>query len=101
MKKYAACIALLFFAAVSAFAHGGTGKKVMGTITKVENMKIHLKLKDGHDSDIALTAKTRFEIGEKTATVKDAVAGRRAVVSLAKDGTAEEVSLGKMGATNK
>ncbi|HVT04022.1 MAG TPA: hypothetical protein VHL58_11695 [Thermoanaerobaculia bacterium] len=101
MRKYTACVVLMFFASVSAFAHGGTGKKVMGTISKVEATRIHLKLKDGHDSDITLTAKTRFEIGEKTATMKDAVVGRRAVVSLAKDGTAEEVSLGKMSMMKK
>lgn len=101
MKNYAAVAVLALFATVSAFAHGGGHKKIMGTITKIDATMIHVKSADGHDNDVKLTAKTRFEIGEKKASFKDAVAGRRAVIAIATDGTAEEVSLGKMTTKKK
>lgn len=81
---------------VVVFAHGGSHKKVMGTISKIEATKLHITTADSHDSDVALTSKTRFTLNKKASSLKAVKAGMRVVVELSSNGTAEAIHLGKM-----
>lgn len=96
MKKLVAMTVLALFASVAAFAHGGAHKKVMGTITNLDGQTLHIKTKDGHDSHVSLTSKTKYVLSGKAAAAKDIKTGMRVVVNLATDGTAEQVQLGKI-----
>lgn len=77
-------------------AHGGSHKRVMGTISKVEAANIDITTADGHEVAVALTSKTHFMTHKKKAEAEDAKVGMRVIVELSTDGTAETVRLGKM-----
>lgn len=55
---------------VVALAHGGTHKKVVGTISKVETTKLHITTKDAHDSDVTITSKTKFMLNKRAKTIQ-------------------------------
>lgn len=78
-------------------AHGGSHKKVTGTISRIESAELHVTTKDGHDTHVVLTSTTSFVNDKKKASRKDAKVGMRVVVELTSDGkNAEKVHLGKM-----
>lgn len=81
---------------VVALAHGGSHKKIMGTISKVEAARLHITTKDGHDSDVTITSNTKFDLNKKASSMKAVQRGMRVVVELSSKGTAEMVHLGKM-----
>lgn len=91
-------IAVLVVAAlpVVALAHSGSHKKVMGTISKIEATRLHITTKDGKDSDVKITSKTKFTLNKKASSLKAAKPGMRVVVELSSKGPAETVHLGKM-----
>jgi len=98
-KRIIAMLILILALPAVLLGHGGSHKKVMGTISKVEAAKIHITTTDRHDVDVALTSKTHFTKMKKKAAATDAKVGMRVVVELSTDGKAETVHLGKMTAT--
>ncbi len=92
-------IAAIFFLAVAipalVLAHGGSHKKVMGTVSKIEAGKFHITMKDGHDSHVPFTPETVFVKNTRRATAKDVMVGSRVVVELTSKGVAEKVTVGK------
>lgn len=95
LKRIAGILALALLVPTLALAHGGSHKKVIGTVSKVEATKLHVTVKDGHDSDVVFTDKTAFVKNGKKASVKDVVVGSRVVIELTSAGTAEKVTVGK------
>lgn len=94
MKRHAAIGIAFFLITFSLYAAAGSRKKVMGTILKVETDAMSIRSTDGHDVRVELTPKTKFFIGEKPASIKDANVDRRVIIYRAPDGTAGEVRLG-------
>jgi len=98
-KRTIPMLMLLLALPVVLLAHGGSHKKVMGTISKLEVANMQITTTDGHEVDVALTSKTHFMKNKKKAAATDAKVGMRVVVELSTDGTAETVRLGKMTST--
>jgi hypothetical protein len=96
-KRIAAILILALTIPTLAFAHSGSHRKVMGTISKIEARKFHVSVKDGHDTDVPFTTKTSFVRNGKTVTAKDVVVGSRVVIELTSKGVAEKVTVGKTG----
>lgn len=94
-KRIAGVLVLIVAIPTVALAHGGSHKKVMGTVSKIEVSKLHVTTNDGHDSDVPFDAKTSFVKNGKKATVKDVAIGSRVVIELTSAGTAEKVTVGK------
>ena len=96
LKRIIAILMLSLALPALLLAHGGSHKKVMGTISGVDVAQLHVTTTDGHDTDVPLTSKTVFMKGKKKVAATDAQVGMRVVVELSTDGTAETVRLGKM-----
>lgn len=96
-RKIAVTFMLVVALPALVLAHGGSHKKVMGTVSKIETTKLHIKASDGHDSHVVFTASTAFVKNGKKASVKDVTVGSRVVVELTSKGTAEKVTVGKTG----
>lgn len=96
-KKTISILILTWALPAFVLAHGGSHKKVAGTISRIESAKLHVTTKEGHDIQVALTSKTSFVNDKKKASREDAKVGMRVVVELTSDGkTAEKVHLGRM-----
>ena len=70
------CLAML---AAVALAHGDE-QHLMGTVTKVTEHTIIIEMKDKKTAEVHLVAATKFEKGDKAATLKDLKVGDRVVV---------------------
>lgn len=103
MKRASSVLAVVFLLAHgSAFAHGGSHKKVAGKITKVESGMLHISGKGGKETLVHLTPDTRYMVGKAPGSVSDAQPGLRIVVHLTPDGSkAEEVHLPASKVPNK
>lgn len=94
-KRIAGMFILIVAVPMLMLAHSGSHKKVMGTISKIEASKIHIRTKDGHDSHVPFTAKTAFLKNGKKVSLKDVTVGSRVVVDLTSKGAAEKITIGK------
>lgn len=89
-------VPFLLFVAFHAFGHAGEVHTYMGTITTVhEDGSFMLKKTDGKTIHVAVSANTAFLHADgRKASRGDIAAGRRAVVTISKDGkTAATVKL--------
>ena len=97
MRRTALFLVLLL-AAVSAFGHAGEVHNYMGTITALnEDGSFMLKKTDGETIQVAVSKETAFEFADgSAATAADLAAGKRAVVTISKDGkTASTVKVAR------
>lgn len=101
MKRFVAIAVLALFASVAAFAHGGSHKKLMGTVTKVDGQMLRIKTKDGQDSHVTLTSKTTYVMSGKAAAATDIKSGMRVVVNLATDVLPSRYSSGRSRRTSR
>ena len=96
MRKLILCTFLLTLA-LNAFGHAGEVHKYMGTVTAVsEDGSFTLKKTDGATIDLMVSAKTSYVFADgRAAQRSDLAAGKRAVVTISKDGkTATEIKFG-------
>lgn len=97
MKKQFAFLAVLAFAATSAFAHAGHAHTYMGTVTMLQgDNAFMIKTTDGKDVVITTSPKTGFLHADNHAGQRsEIVVGSRVVVKMNKDGkTAASVKIG-------
>jgi hypothetical protein len=95
MRKFILA-ALLLAVALHAFGHGGEVHSYMGTVTaKHDDGSFMLQKTDGQTMHVEVSQTTAYLYADgKAATPADLTAGKRAVVTIAKDGkTASTVKL--------
>jgi len=94
-RKIAVTFMLVVALPALVLAHSGSHKKVLGTVSRIEKSKLHIKTSDGRDSHVELNDKTAFVKSGKKASAKDVMPGSRVVVELTTKGAAEKVTIGK------
>ncbi|HEX2834955.1 MAG TPA: DUF5666 domain-containing protein [Thermoanaerobaculia bacterium] len=95
MRKWIAVLAFLVLA-LNAFGHAGEVHKYMGTVTALhDDGSFLLKKTDGTTITIAVTSATAYRHADGAAATRaELAAGKRVVVTIAKDGrTATEIKL--------
>ena len=88
MRKFILFSLLLLVVATGAFGHAGEVHTYMGTVTAThDDGSFRLKKTDGTTIHIAVSDKTAYLHADgKAATRADLTAGKRAVVTVSKDG---------------
>jgi hypothetical protein len=96
MRKIFAFLLLTALAAGTAFAHGGHGHQLLGTVKELTDDHLVVTATDGHEVTVALTAATEYEKDGKPAQRSDLETGVRVSVRLTEDDkTAVTVKIGK------
>ena len=67
------------------FAHGGKSHRLMGTVKEIKADVVLVTATDGHESEVTLNDKTKFELNGKPATKAALTAGIRVSIQLSED----------------
>lgn len=95
MRKILALLLITAFVAGAAFAHGGEGHQLLGTVKELHENHLVVTATDGHEVTVALTNTTQYEKDKKPAQRSDLEVGARVSIRLTEDDkTAVKVKIG-------
>ena len=96
MKRSLITIWMLLVLAVSAWAHGDE-QHVMGTVLKIDGMRITVKTQDGSVKTVMVTSETKYLKAGSTAKLEEVKVGDRVVIHAKKMGDTLHATQVKIG----